>query len=172
MAHHRRRRKPKPGVTLNIVSLVDVFTVLVFFLLLNSTELELLPQSPEIQLPESQAESPARETAVVMVSNDRILLQGRPVARVDEVLASPAPTIAALQAALQQLPPLPGEQPAADGSRELTVMGDREISYSLLRKVLATCAQTDFARLSLAVLQQAGPGGGAVPAQTLAGASR
>ncbi|MFX8620482.1 biopolymer transporter ExbD, partial [Acinetobacter baumannii] len=53
----KRAARQKKGMTLNIVSLIDIFTVLVFFLLLNSTELELLPEAKNIHLPESVAEA-------------------------------------------------------------------------------------------------------------------
>lgn len=163
----RRQARGKKGMTLNIVSLIDIFTVLVFFLLLNSTELELLPETKDVRLPESAAESKARETVVVMVSRDQILVQGTPVARVDQVLNSPEPTIPALKTALLQQMTVPSsaaaavaaadaENPDAAAPHEVTIMGDREIPYRLLRKVLATCADSDFAKLSLAVLEKAG----------------
>lgn len=165
----RRQARNKKGMTLNIVSLIDIFTVLVFFLLLNSTELELLPESKDVHLPESAAQSKARETVVVMVSRDQILVQGTPVARVDQVLNSPEPTIPALKTALLQQMTVPSSAAAAvaaaevDSSspdaavpHEVTIMGDRDIPYRLLRKVLATCSDSDFAKLSLAVLEKAG----------------
>jgi biopolymer transport protein TolR len=161
----RRQARNKKGMTLNIVSLIDIVTVLVFFLLLNSTELELLPESKDVHLPESAAQSKARETVVVMVSRDQILVQGTPVARVDQVLNSPEPTIPALKTALLQQMTLSGstaaavaaaDTPDAAAPREVTIMGDRDIPYRLLRKVLATCSDSDFAKLSLAVLEKAG----------------
>jgi biopolymer transport protein TolR len=163
----RRQARSKKGMTLNIVSLIDIFTVLVFFLLLNSTELELLPEAQNVHLPESLAQNKARETVVVMVNRDQIMVQGTPIARVDQVLNSSEPTIPALKTALLQQMTLPssaaagaiGAAEGADASapHEVTIMGDRDIPYRLLRKVLATCADSDFAKLSLAVLQKAGP---------------
>jgi biopolymer transport protein ExbD len=158
----RRQSRQKKGMSLNIVSLIDIFTVLVFFLLLNSTELEQLPESKDIRLPESVAEAKPHETLVVMVNDNQILVQGKAVARVDAVLKSSEPTIPALHDALQEaLKTLPAPAPAPgaaadDAAHAVTVMGDREIPYRLLKKVLATCADADFGKLSLAVLQKAG----------------
>ena len=42
-----------------------------------------------------------------------------------------------------------GEMP--EGGYEVTIMGDRELPYWLLKKVMFTCQTTDFARISLAV---------------------
>ncbi len=154
---------------LNIISLIDIFTVLVFFLLLNLTQTEKLPESKDVRLPESSALSQTRETVVVMVSRDEILVQGTAVAKVADVLASKEPLIASLHDALLKLPPMepatpaatpppaPGSAPVEPPPRELTVMGDKEIPYQLLRKVLATCADADFGAISLAVLQRATP---------------
>ena len=156
---------------LNIISLIDIFTVLVFFLLLNLTQTEKLPESKDVRLPESSALSQTRETVVVMISRDEILVQGTPVAKVADVLASKEPLIASLHDALVKLPPIepatptaaptpppaPGAAPIEAPPRELTVMGDKEIPYQLLRKVLATCADADFGAISLAVLQRATP---------------
>ncbi len=155
----RRQTRQKKGMTLNIVSLIDIFTVLVFFLLLNSTELELLPESRNLHLPESVAEAKPQDTIIVMVSRDEIAVRGKTIASVDAILRSSNPVIPELKAALdQQLHPTAavvqqaGEQP----TNAVTVMGDREISYRLLKKILATCADADYGKLSLAVLQKAG----------------
>jgi biopolymer transport protein ExbD len=161
----QRQARHKKGMALNIVSLIDIFTVLVFFLLLNSTELELLPEAQGVHLPESSAVAAARQTVVVMVNREQIMVQGMPVANVEQVLSSADPTIPALKDALskQILPPPDAQatdavaQPdAAPPPREVTIMGDREIPYRLLKKVLATCADSAFGKLSLAVLQKAG----------------
>jgi len=165
----RRKARQRKGMTLNIISLIDIFTVLVFFLLLNSTELELLPDTRSVRLPESVAEARAKETVVVMVNNNDILIKEAVIAHVDDVLKSEERTIPALKAALQQAF-VPSTQPAvkapdagaaapadAAPAREVTIMGDREIPYRLLKKVLATCADSSYGKLSLAVLQKSGP---------------
>lgn len=151
----RRLAKQKKGMTLNIISLIDIFTVLVFFLLLNATEIERLPESKDIRLPESAAESRAPETVVVMVNRNDIFVQGALVAQVDAVLNSEAPTIPALKTALKQA--LDESAATAGAPRALTIMGDRDIPYRLLRKVLATCSEASSGTLSLAVLQKSGP---------------
>ena len=57
--HHRRH---KSGTALNLVSLMDIFTILVFFLLVSSSEVEVLPNAKDIQLPEAIAQEKAKET--------------------------------------------------------------------------------------------------------------
>ncbi|MGK0261262.1 MAG: biopolymer transport protein ExbD, partial [Candidatus Azotimanducaceae bacterium] len=56
----RRRRSRGRGkgktATLNLVSLMDIFTILVFFLMVNSSEVEVLQTSSDIKLPDSTSE--------------------------------------------------------------------------------------------------------------------
>lgn len=151
----RRHKRRGRGVALNLVSMMDIFTILVFFLLVNSGEVEVLPNSRDVQLPESVAEEKARETVIVLVTEDQLLVQGQPVARVAEVMASQDVVIPELKAALQAQTDRVLRADAREdvASREVTIMGDKEIPYSLLKKVMATCTDADYGRVSLAVLQ-------------------
>jgi biopolymer transport protein ExbD len=150
--HHARHKK---NGSLNLVSLMDIFTILVFFLLVNSSEVEVLPNARDVQLPESIAETRARESVVVLVTDTEILVQGRVVGRIDDILASDALIIPALKAELvaQAGRSLLDDADAA-ARREVTIMGDREIPYHLLKRVMATCTDANYGQLSLAVLQK------------------
>lgn len=150
--HHSRHKKG----SLNLVSLMDIFTILVFFLLVNSSEVEVLPNAKDVQLPESIAETKARESVVILVTDSEILVQGRVVGRVDEVLASDELVIPALRDELiaQASRSLLAQGEDAAAEREVTIMGDKEIPYHLLKRVMATCTDADYGRLSLAVLQK------------------
>jgi biopolymer transport protein ExbD len=154
--HHSRHKK---GVSLNLVSLMDIFTILVFFLLVNSTEVEVLPNAKDLKLPESIAEERARETVVVMITNDDLLIQGRLIARVSEVMARDEIIIPELKDALvQQTDRVLRREAKEDiAGREVTIMGDRQIPYKLLKRVMATCTEADYGQLSLAVLQKTSP---------------
>jgi biopolymer transport protein ExbD len=154
--HHKRH---KGGSAINLVSMMDIFTILVFFLLVNSSEVEVLPNAKDIRLPDSTAEEKARESVVVLVTSSQLLVQGRPVANLADIEAASGLIIPQLQAALEDqtgralLTAGVGADAVAD--REVTIMGDRDIPYSLLKKVMATCTAADYGRLSLAVLQKA-----------------
>ena len=152
----RRHERGKKGGGLNLVSLMDIFTILVFFLLVNSSEVEVLPSDKDIQLPESIAEEKAKETVVILIGDNDILVQGTPVASVAEVMNRPGNDIPELKAALQSQNDrvLRREAQQDIASREVTIMGDRDISYRLLKKVMATCTASDYGQISLAVLQK------------------
>ena len=82
----RRHERGKRGIALNLVSLMDIFTILVFFLLVNSSDVEVLPNAKEIQLPESIAEEKAKESVVILIGETDIIVQGTPVVTVDKVM--------------------------------------------------------------------------------------
>ncbi len=154
----RMDRKHKKGKmpSLNLVSLMDIFTILVFFLLVNSSDVETLQANKAVQIPESIAEQKPRENVVVMITSTDILVQGEATVSLADVNASDASVIPELKAMLQsqvdKLIANAGEDDRA--MREVTIMGDKSIPYSILKKVMATCTDADYGRLSLAVLQR------------------
>ncbi|MCH7503259.1 MAG: biopolymer transporter ExbD [Proteobacteria bacterium] len=152
----RRHERSRRLVSLNLVSLMDIFTILVFFLLVNSANVEVLPNAKQIQLPESIAEEKARETVVILISEEDIIVQGKPVAKVAEVLARRGNDIPELRQALKSQNDRVMRREMQDdiAGREVTIMGDKDIPYRLLKKVMATCMASDYGQISLAVMQK------------------
>ena len=152
----RHKRSKKASVALNLVSLMDIFTILVFFLLVNSSDVEVLPNTKDIQLPESIAEEKAKETVVIVIGDVDIIVQGTPVAKVADVLARTGNDIPQLRQALLSQNDRVLRKEAQDdiAGREVTIMADKDIPYRLLKKVMATCTESEYGRISLAVLQR------------------
>ena len=152
----RRHKRGKLGGGLNLVSLMDIFTILVFFLLVNSTDVEVLPNAKDVQLPESIAEEKAKQTVVILIGEEDILVQGVPVATVSDVMQQKGNDIPALREALlsQNDRVLRQEMKDDIAGREVTIMGDKDVPYRVLKKVMATCTGSDYGRISLAVLQK------------------
>ena len=150
--HHKRNR----GGALNLVSLMDIFTILVFFLLVNSSDVQTLPNAKDLQLPESIAEEKAKETVVILIGEVDIIVQGTPVAKVADVMEIVGNDIPELREALksQNDRVLRREAQEDIAGREVTIMGDKDIPYRLLKKVMATCTASDYGQISLAVLQK------------------
>jgi biopolymer transport protein ExbD len=128
----------------------------VFFLLVNSSDVQVLPNAKDVEMPESVAQEKPRETVVILVTDDDILIQGAAVASVADVMAQKGLVIETLKAALvSQTNRMLDREVAADiAGREVTIMGDKEIPYRLLKKVMATCTDADYGRISLAVMQR------------------
>jgi biopolymer transport protein ExbD len=147
---HKNRNKTM--LDMNLVSLIDVFTILIFFLLSNSGGVETLPSPKAVLLPESVADKAPRETVIVVVSGSEILVGGRRIASVAEVMATEGDLIAPLKAELEQQASrqVMRKENEAD-ARRLTIMGDKDIPYRLLRKIMFTGARANFADVSFAV---------------------
>jgi biopolymer transport protein ExbD len=151
-----KRHNRKQITSLPLVSLMDIFTILVFFLLVNSADVEVLPNAKDLQLPESIAEEKARETVVIMVTSEHILVQGRVVASTPEVMKQKKNLIPTLEQALRMQTDrvLMKQSQAEIEDREITIMGDKGLPYHLLKRVMATCTAADYGRISLAVLHK------------------
>ena len=154
MDRHHKRHKGAPAF--NLVSLMDIFTILVFFLLVNSGEGEVLPSTSKVELPESIAEQKPRQNVVVMVTEQDILVQGRRVAMVNGLEGDGPLHIPSLKTALE----LQNERRLLQSGAskkdipEVTIMGNREIPYQLLKKVMASCTEAGYGKISLAVMQK------------------
>jgi biopolymer transport protein ExbD len=151
--HHKRN---KGAGQLNLVSLMDIFTILVFFLLVNSSDVQTLPNVKELQLPESIAEEKAKETVVIMIGETDLIVQGTVVAKIADIMATVGNDIPELREALLSQNDRVLRREAQDdiAGREVTIMGDKDIPYRLLKKVMATCTESDYGQISLAVLQK------------------
>jgi biopolymer transport protein TolR len=146
-----RRSRNHSTVDMNLVSLIDIFTILIFFLLSNSG-VEVLASSKSVRLPESTAEKVPTETLVVIVNQNDIVVEGRKVASVTDVLNIEGDLIAPLKAELDLLAnrqTIRRENEAK--GKAITILGDKDIPYHLLRKVMVTCARANFSNVSFAV---------------------
>lgn len=152
----RRHKRHQAIPTINLVSLMDIFTILVFFLLVNSSNTQQPPSNKSIELPKSVAEQLPKETLVVMVTEGDIIVNGRPVEKVDAIMRSANDTIPALQAELQ-FQARKSTAPVNElgiAEREVTIMGDKKIPYKLLRRIMMTCSKSEYSRISLAVMRK------------------
>jgi biopolymer transport protein TolR len=152
-----RHARNQQQLDLNLVSLIDVFTLLIFFLLSNSGGIEMLQSNTAVKLPESTALKAPAETLIVVVSAADIVVEGRRVAAVADVMATQGDQIDGLKAELDRLATrqvVRTENQKA--SQAITIMGDKDIPYQLLRKVMYTCARANFSDVSFAVRQKAG----------------
>lgn len=155
-ARRRRllRKAERPdAVPLNLISMIDVFTTLVFFLMITSTNAQTLPAPKSLVLPHSLSMQPPEDSAVVTITKDQILFQGSAVMTVAAASATSGDILPALKAELLKIAKT--SHGSADGklSRgQINVMADKDIPFGLLKKVMATCGgSADFSKISLSV---------------------
>jgi len=150
----RQRKQHKNKVaSLNLVSLMDIFTILVFFLMVNSSEVEVLQTSSDIKLPDSTSDQTPTNQLMISVSENDLIVQGRSVAKIGDLAGAVATVeglvIEGLKTELQYQASRRGEIP--EEGFKVTVMGDKALPYWLLKRILVTCQTADFAQVSLAV---------------------
>lgn len=150
MQSHHARKKDRNAV-LNMVSLMDIFTILVFFLLVNATSSEVLPTPKNLTLPNSSAEKLPVKNLVIAVNKETVSLQGVPVISVKAAMESKYKTIKPLFMALKKT--ARQSKDIAD-KKGVTIMGDKNIPYALLKKIMLTCAGANYTNLSFAVNQK------------------
>lgn len=155
LLHQLRNRA---DAQINLIPMIDILTVMVAFLLIYSTNVEVLQNTRAIQIPQSISEQQPRQTVVVMLTLDELYVQGEPITTVAAIRAGSSDIIAPLSAALDR--PLLGDQRGAQqdpSQREITVMADKALPYEVLKRVMTTCTNANYGRISLAVLQKDKP---------------
>jgi biopolymer transport protein ExbD len=154
--HHLHDRK---DAELNLIPLIDILSVMVAFLLVYSTDVEVVQNSKGVEVPQSTADVQAKQSVLVMITKDQLFVQGELVASIAEIREPGTQVVEPLRAVLMR-PMMGDDQSAAhatNAKREITVLADKSLSYDVLKKVMATCTAADYARISLAVLQKETP---------------
>jgi biopolymer transport protein ExbD len=149
-------RNKRKVTGLNLTSLMDVFTILVFFLLFHASSSEVMEAPKQIKLPDSVVETKPRETVVIMVSPEVVLVQGEAVVSTTEVLENKIETVIEITERLKQLERniIGISTKAIVESKEVTILADKTIPFKALKKIMSTCTGSGYGRISLAVLQK------------------
>jgi len=153
MSRNHKRKLP----AMNLTSLMDVFTILVFFLLVNSSNSEVLEPPKKITLPDSVVEAKPKETAVVIVSETEVTVQGEVVALVEDIIKSKQDAIVGISNKLIDMKKsvIGISTKAVSESKEVTILSHRTVPFKVLRKVMSSCTYAGYEKVSLAVIQKA-----------------
>ena len=149
-----RNHKRNKQSALNLVSLMDIFTILVFFLLVSSSNVQQLPNSKDISLPTSVANKSPKETLVIAITQDSIIVQGEKITNIKEILSNNDILIVSLEQELKFQASKSTLSIKSGAGRSVTIMGDENIPYQLLRKILATCRQSNYTNIAFAAVQK------------------
>ncbi len=141
---------------LNLTPLMDVFTILVFFLLFHSSGGDILDTPKQIKLPDSVVETKPRETIVIMVSPEAVLVQGEAVIGTPALLDDRIQSVAGITERLTRLERnvIGISTKTVAESKELTILADKTIPFKVLKKIMSTCTASGYGRISLAVIQK------------------
>lgn len=153
----KRHRKRLHGAShFALIPFIDMMTILVVFLLAHTAEVDILPNTKSIAIPQSLSDRKPRAAVVVMITKDSLYVDGRLIGAIGDVAASAEPVYAPLKAALiaQNDLILRTAQRTDISKREVTIMGDKSTPYSILKKVMFTCSDADYGKVSLAVVER------------------
>ncbi len=141
---------------MNLTSLMDVFTILVFFLLVNSGSVEVVEAPKDVKLPESVVESKPRETVVISISAEEVLVQGQLVAFVEDILNNKESAVDPINARLAELKQsvIGINTKTVAASQEVTILADRSVPFTVVKTVMSTCTAEGYENVSLAVIQK------------------
>jgi biopolymer transport protein ExbD len=141
---------------MNLTSLMDVFTILVFFLLVNSGSVEVMEAPKNVTLPESRVETKPRETVVIFVSAEEVLVQGQLVALVADILDGKSTATDPITSRLAELKEniIGPNTLAAAGTQEVTILADKSVPFVVIKRIMSTCTSGGYENVSLAVIQK------------------
>jgi biopolymer transport protein TolR len=157
---HRKRQHggAEAGGHMTLVPFIDMLMILTVFLLVHNSDTDILPNTKAISIPASLSDKKPRPSVVVMITKEDLLVDGKAIAKVADVINSQDAVIQSLKAALQGQADIvladAAKQEIKD--REVTIMGDKGTPYSVLRKIMATCTEADYGKVSLAVVEREG----------------
>jgi biopolymer transport protein TolR len=150
---HRQRRHGANHFAL--IPFIDMMTILVVFLLTHTAEVDILPNTKNISIPQSLSDRKPSAAVVVMITKDSVYVDGQIVGSVSDVAANQGPFFPPLKAALltqNQRSINNAQQDIA--KREVTIMGDKSTPYSLLKKIMMTCSEAEYGKVSFAVVER------------------
>lgn len=139
---------------LALVPMIDMLTILVVYLLVHAADYEILPNTKNIAIPQSVSEAKPRESVTLLVTRDTVYVNGAAVVPLEVVRTSEGSVVEPLVVALRGV----GGRDMLSGRtdrREVTVLADRELPYSVMRRIMSSASAADYTAVSLAVIEKA-----------------
>lgn len=153
--NRRQLNSQKKPASLNLVSLMDIFTILVFFLMVNANEVEVLETSSDIKLPDSTSLTAPEDRLVISVSQTMLKIGAESIPLPDIINLNDGTTLPALASLLAVHANAEKDklQEGATFQGEVTILGDKGLPYEWLKKIMRTCQEASYTRIALAVNQ-------------------
>jgi biopolymer transport protein ExbD len=151
----RRHRQRRHGANhFVLIPFIDMMTILVVFLLAHTAEVDILPNTKNISIPQSLSDRKPSAAVVVMITKDSVYVDGQLVGSVSDVVADQGPFFAPLKSALIAQNARSLTQQTDIAKREVTIMGDKSTPYSVLKKIMLTCSEAEYGKVSFAVVER------------------
>ena len=157
------RGKKVGYASLMLTSLVDMFTIIVIFLLMNfSANGEVLYMTKDIKLPDAFHGAQLDRAPVISVSNDAVTFDGRQVANTSDLTKGDLLNVPALEDALRDERRRYETIHAQDLEHPfrglVNVQADRKIPFKVIKRIMFACNQSGFGNINFAALAKDGEG--------------
>jgi biopolymer transport protein TolR len=150
----RHRKRFHGGSHFALVPFIDMMTILVVFLLAHTADVDILPNTKNISIPQSISDRKPDAAVVVMVTTDSVYVDGQKVGALSDVVANEGPFFAPLKDALVAQNARSLHEQSDISKREVTIMGDKSTPYSVLKKIMLTCSEAEYGKVSFAVVER------------------
>ena len=151
----KRHRKRRHGAShFALVPFIDMMTILVVFLLAHTADVDILPNTKNISIPQSISDRKPDAAVVIMVTTDSVYVDGQKVGALSDVIANQGPFFAPLKDALVAQNARSLGQQTDIAKREVTIMGDKSTPYSVLKKIMLSCSEAEYGKVSFAVVER------------------
>ena len=150
-----KRPTAKKTAGLHLVSLMDIFTILVFFLLMNSGDSQEIESAKFITLPDSSAKSSFSNELLITVGTEFISIDDVEIVSLAKVKEADGKAVSEITDVLKKNSEENSELNAfeKENGRSVTILGDQHVPYEILRSVMASCSQENYRDIALAVNQ-------------------
>ena len=150
-----KRPTAKKTAALHLVSLMDIFTILVFFLLMNSGDSQEIESAKFITLPDSSANSSFSNELLITVGTEFISIDDVEIVSLAKVQQAKGKAVAEISDVLKKNSEENSEMNEFEkkNGRSVTILGDQNVPYEILRSVMASCSQENYRDIALAVNQ-------------------
>lgn len=157
---HGAHGKKGTFADLLITPLVDMFVIIVLFLIANfSATGEVLMMKSDIQLPEAIHVKEIEAAPVIMVSGAQVIVDGNVLGRVEDMMHGDDLDVPQLEEKLREMKKqyvdLHTAANDADGAfkGDINIQATREVQFKVIKKVMFSCATSGFNNINFAVLQ-------------------
>ena len=133
-------------VSLSLTSMVDMFAILVIFLLTSQDSVsQMVDLGHGIQLPKAKFNSPPPRAGTVQIGEEGVFADGKPLIKMDELLKG-GDRVAPVTTWLEALKAKKSEK-----AGYLNLVAHTKIPFGAVRRVVATAQAAGFSHLNLAV---------------------
>jgi len=151
----KRHRQRKHGAShFALIPFIDMMTILVVFLLAHTAEVDILPNTKNISIPQSISDRKPSAAIVVMITTDSLYVDGQVVGSLQDLIRNQGPFFAPLKNALMAQNSRSLQQNTDIAKREVTIMGDKSTPYAVLKKIMMTCSEAEYGKVSFAVVER------------------